>query len=128
LIDKNSTVRKDFFWKFWDSKMSMLLKKTATFAMARRMASTGAHSHEGGMKLWKNMSLYLALPCVLVMSVYNFMHMAQEGEHAQPEFIPYDHLRIRNKRFPWGDGQKSLFHNPHMNPLPTGYEDHGDHH
>lgn len=54
---------------------------------------------KGGMKLWRNFSLFLALPCVAIMSVYNFMHMAKEAEHGhpRPEFVPYDHLRIRNK-------------------------------
>ena len=36
-------------------------------------------------------------------------------------------LMLSYQRFPWGDGQKSLFHNPHVNALPDGYEDTDEH-
>ncbi|CAL8101271.1 unnamed protein product [Orchesella dallaii] len=94
-------------------------------ATAIRRMSAAAGSHGDSTKLWKNISLFVALPCVVVMSVNVGLHMKHEFEcpPPRPEFIPYEHLRIRNKRFPWGDGQKSLFHNSHLNPLPDGYEE-----
>jgi len=93
---------------------------------ARRMAGAGAHGNS--TQTWRNLSLFVAVPCVALMTVNVGLHMKHEWEcpPERPEFIAYEHLRIRNKRFPWGDGQKTFFHNPHVNALPTGYED--DHH
>uniref|UniRef100_A0A8C2JRK3 Cytochrome c oxidase polypeptide VIa n=1 Tax=Cyprinus carpio TaxID=7962 RepID=A0A8C2JRK3_CYPCA len=36
-------------------------------------------------------------------------------------FLSFPHV---HQRFPWGDGTKTLFHNPHVNALPDGYEHH----
>merc|ERR1711915_76515 len=90
-----------------------------TLLNAAAKAEAG-HAH-GGTKQWKMLSIIVALPSVALCMVNAFYG----GEHEHPpEFVPYEHLRLRSKRFPWGEGQKSLFHNSHTNPLPDGYEEH----
>jgi hypothetical protein len=51
----------------------------------------------GGIKLWKNLSLFVALPAVGLCMVNAYLKHVEEHHHARAEFIPYEHLRIRNK-------------------------------
>ena len=89
-------------------------------AMARQMSG---HA-EGGYKIWKQGFYFAAVP-IMILGHINAFGMSDGSEHEPPPFVPYDHLRLRSKAFPWGDGNHSLIHNPHLNALPTGYE-HGD--
>lgn len=82
--------------------------------------------HEGGYKFWKKLSFFVAFPAIGLCMINCYMEHTK-GHHERPPFIPYEHMRIRNKRFPWGEGQKSLFHNPRVNALPSGYEDEHEH-
>lgn len=76
---------------------------------------------------WKKISLFVAIPGVLLTAWHAVLkeqeHAQHIAEHGRAPFIPYKHLRIRAKPFPWGDGNHSLVHNPHTNALPEGYED-----
>ncbi|XP_070704091.1 cytochrome c oxidase subunit 6A2, mitochondrial [Pempheris klunzingeri] len=93
-----------------------------TALAARRVFAAAAHSsHDGGARTWKILSFVLALPGVGVCMANSYMKLQAES-HEQPEFVPHAHLRIRTKKFPWGDGNHSLFHNSHTNALPDGYE------
>ncbi|OCT87166.1 hypothetical protein XELAEV_18020861mg [Xenopus laevis] len=68
------------------------------------------------VRTWKILICIIALPGVAVCILKVYLNM-QHHSHERPEFIPYEHLRIRTKKFPWGDGEKSLFHNAHLNAL-----------
>lgn len=68
----------------------------------------------------------MGFPAIVLAAVNCYLAHVNEP-HERPPFVKYDYLRIRTKRFPWGDGNKSLFHNPHVNALPDGYEDDNEH-
>ncbi|XP_072298854.1 cytochrome c oxidase subunit 6A2, mitochondrial [Eucyclogobius newberryi] len=89
--------------------------------VARRLlaAASASAEHDGGARTWKILSFVVAFPGVAVCMFNAYL----KGEHENDsDFVPYSHLRIRTKKFPWGDGNHSLFHNPHANPLPGGFE------
>ncbi|KAL3273970.1 hypothetical protein HHI36_015392 [Cryptolaemus montrouzieri] len=98
------------------------LQTSAKRAVEVEGPSAVSGGHEGGYKIWRNLTLFVAFPSIALCMVHCWLeHSKAHGE--RPPFVKYDHLRIRTKRFPWGDGNKSLFHNPHVNALPDGYED-----
>ncbi|KAJ1501702.1 Cytochrome c oxidase subunit 6A1, mitochondrial [Coelomomyces lativittatus] len=72
-------------------------------------------------QLWTKISWYLGFPTLLLSGLYSYQLFSEHLHHLKehpPKFIPYSHLRIRNKKFCFGDGDHTLFHNPLANPDP----------
>ncbi|XP_050078828.1 cytochrome c oxidase subunit 6A1, mitochondrial-like [Anopheles maculipalpis] len=104
---------------------------TRTFVpdiLLKRKCTTGpsavsGHAEPGAYKTWKKLTFLVALPGIGLCALNTFLaHRAEHEHRTRPKFVPYEYLCIRTKRFPWGDGVKTLFHNPELNALPTGYE------
>ncbi|CAH1407648.1 unnamed protein product [Nezara viridula] len=77
-------------------------------------------AHPGSHVPFKLLALCIGLPIIVANSIAMLV-FASEKE--RPPFVKYRYLRIRNKKFPWGDGDKSLFHNPKRNATSEGYEE-----
>jgi len=92
--------------------------------MTQSRQMSAGHS-DADWKRWRTAFFVVACPAIVLAHVSAFV-LPDASEHEPPPFVPYDHLRIRTKKFPWGDGNHSLIHNPHVNCLPDGFE-HGDH-
>lgn len=113
------------------------MKKLTTFEQKQfvhnsiRKACPGTGRNEippypspGTYKFYKKLFFLVGLPTIVGLSIYLYITTKQEMEcYERPPFVKYEYLRMRTKRFPWGDGTKSLFHNPKKNALPDGYED-----
>jgi len=106
--------------------LGTVLKSQFTTSAARHGAGAGAGRGHGSMKMWKAISLFVAMPAIGITMLSAYEGEMEHLSHPRAKFIAYEHLRIRTKPFPWGDGNKTLFHHPHYNALPDGYEDEGE--
>ncbi|KAF3921673.1 hypothetical protein ABW21_db0200805 [Orbilia brochopaga] len=102
---------------------SVLLRRTyvsqggSTFVKEREAVK--AHAAQSS-ELWRKLSLYVAIPAIIIASInaYNLWNEHWEHwEHMPPleERPQYPYMNIRVKRFPWGDGDKTLFWNDKVN-------------
>ncbi|XP_054161774.1 cytochrome c oxidase subunit 6A1, mitochondrial-like [Oppia nitens] len=96
----------------------------------RYLSTASSHAkHEPNPDLWKKLFIFVCIPAIGLSGLNTYLVEKEHHEHFErPEFKQYEYMRIRTKPFPWGDGQRSLFHNPMVNPLPDGWEELPDNH
>ena len=101
------------------SKLSPLRR---TVGLQTRWASTQG-SHAPNPELWRKVFYFVCCPAIVLSMVNTYLAEREHWAHyKRPEFKPMEYLRIKTKKFPFGDGTRTLFHNPLVNPLPDGWE------
>ncbi|KAI1289705.1 Cytochrome c oxidase subunit 6A1, mitochondrial [Halotydeus destructor] len=105
--------------------LSKLLSRPRLSALVLRrgMSETAHKGHEPNPELWEKIFYFVACPAIVLSMLNTYLAEVEHAKHhKRPEFKPYEHMRIRTRKFPWGDGDHTLFHNPKINALSTGYE------
>ncbi|KAF2000795.1 cytochrome c oxidase-like protein subunit VIa [Amniculicola lignicola CBS 123094] len=86
----------------------------------RERARIKEHAAESG-EFWRKMTVYLAIPAMIVASINGKMRWDAHWEHVEHDPVPlkekpqYAYQNIRTKNFWWGDGDKTLFWNEKVN-------------
>ncbi|KAK8151744.1 putative cytochrome c oxidase subunit VIa [Phyllosticta citrichinensis] len=88
-------------------------------AFNRERAAVKHHAAESS-ELWRKLSIYFVIPCVMLGGANAYRLWNEHWEHAahappKEEQVEYDYQNIRTKNFFWGDGDKTLFWNDKLN-------------
>lgn len=72
------------------------------------------HYGKGTWRRYKYMVFFIGFPLILIQTLHAFGHKSPMKESCRD----YDFMRKRIRRYPWGDGRATLFHNDRVNHLP----------
>ncbi|CAG9783070.1 unnamed protein product [Diatraea saccharalis] len=65
-------------------------------------------------KKYRSLALFVCIPLIIAQAMNVFSHSPPPKGSCRD----YEYMRVRTKRFPWGKGNETFFHNEHVNHLP----------
>ncbi|KAL5273240.1 hypothetical protein ACFFRR_000169 [Megaselia abdita] len=101
--------------------MKSLVTNFAKVAVEKAKGKKPVSSHGGKMRLFRLLSVLAFFG--VGGTAYYVLDQIQNHPHERAPFKKYSYLYKRDKPFPWGDHNKSFFHNHKYNALPEGYEE-----
>merc|ERR1712055_1052299 len=123
-------VKADTLGKFLYIFREIMAFSKATMNFVRGLKTSApklsGHGSEAEMAksaiMWKNLSHMIGAPICIVLLALAIKVELSHFKHPRREFVHYEYLAVRRKKFPWGNGNRTLFHNGYVNALPEGYE------
>eukprot|EP00658_Telonema_sp_P-2_P074442 TRINITY_DN6365_c0_g1_i5.p2 TRINITY_DN6365_c0_g1~~TRINITY_DN6365_c0_g1_i5.p2 ORF type:complete len:108 (-),score=43.21 TRINITY_DN6365_c0_g1_i5:360-683(-) len=82
-------------------------KQKTAYEMLRSLVGSEMCIRDSATTDWRKYSYAAGAFVGGLLCVEMFIHMTHAHSHEPPTLYPF--RRIRNKAFPWGDGQSSLF-------------------
>ncbi|KAH8242281.1 hypothetical protein KR038_010845, partial [Drosophila bunnanda] len=124
LVEKPTKKKKETIETLLYNKADPTMKKKVPLTRIQGGAPDcqAKQSPEGHLaRRYQKYSLCVALPLIAILTLIVFGNRLEED---RLEFKNYGYMYKREKRFSFGDGNRSAFHNSYYNALPPdGYED-----
>ncbi|EPY51197.1 cytochrome c oxidase subunit VIa [Schizosaccharomyces cryophilus OY26] len=114
-------ISRGLFTKKAVSPVSRAYSSEAKLSWLEEVEAEQEHAKRSS-EFWKKVTYYVGGPALVLSSLNAYYIYKKHKEHAEhhhdPEIdVPYTFENLRFKKYPWGDGTKTLFWNDNVNQI-----------